>query len=141
MKTVSNYFWRVVLALLVIHGASVVQNEWKRKSIHDHGEVIEITIDELNCPKGSMTFHLGPNLFEKKIDARTCVLFNEGQRIKLKHSRQYPEMFLFVNERNPNAFISGGLEIVLGIIGLLANWSLVINRKSKYRNFSALPNN
>ena len=125
MKTVSKYLWLLALAILVIHGLSVIRNEWKRKFIHDHGETVTVKIDVLQCPAGVMTFHFGPNLFQKEIDARTCVVFNVGQAIKLKHSEQYPDMFLFVNERNPNRFLLGGLEIVLGIIGLMANWPLL----------------
>ena len=135
MKIISYYFWLLVLTLLVVHGASIIQNEWRRKTIHDHGETVEIKIEKLNCPNGVMTFYFEKSLVEKNIDARTCVLFNEGQRIKLKHSHQYPEMFLFVNERSPNRFILGGLEIALGIIGLLANWPLIRWRRPIRKNF------
>ena len=125
MKTFSKYFWLLLLVLLAIHGTSVLQNEWKRKSIHGHGKMVEVKIDTLNCPRGVMIFHFGPKQFKKQIDARTCVVFNEGQTIKLRHSAQYPDMFLFVNERSPNRFLLGGLEILLGILGLLANWPLI----------------
>jgi hypothetical protein len=140
MKKISNYFWLFVLALLVIHGVSIIQNEWQRKTIHDYGETVEVKIEDLNCQKGMMAFHFEKSRFEKKIDARTCVLLNEGQRIKLKHSHEYPETFLFVNERSPSRFVLGGLEIALGIIGLLANWPLAPIRKSN-RNFYRLSDN
>jgi len=135
MKLISNYFWLLVLTLLVIHGASTVQNEWQTKMIHDHGQTVEVKIEDLNCEKGMLTFKFEKRPFEKKVDARTCVLFNAGQRIKLKHGHQYPETFLFVNERSPNRFILGGLEIALGIIGLLANWPLINGKRSKDKSF------
>jgi hypothetical protein len=138
MKTVFNYCWLIFWLLLVIHGASIISDEWKRKFIHDHGEMVEVKIEELNCPNEIMTFRCASILYVKKIDARTCVVFNEGQKIKLRHSLQYPERFLFVNERSPNRFILGGLEIALGIIGLLTNWPLIYRKSAKGKNFQTV---
>jgi hypothetical protein len=138
MKTIFNYCWLSFWLLLVIHGASIISDEWKRKIIHDHGEMVEVKIEELNCPNGTMTFRFVSTLCVKKIDARTCVVFNEGQKIKLKHSQKYPETFLFVNERSPNRFILGGLEIAVGIIGLLANWPLIYRKSAKGQNFQTV---
>ena len=135
MKAISNYFWLLLLVLLIIHGVSVIQNEWKRKSIHDKGEMVEVKIDELKCSDGIMIFHFRQNLFVKKIDARTCVLFNEGQVIKLKYNPQYADIFLFANERSPNRFILGGLEITLGLIGLIANWPVISFRRKTRKTF------
>jgi hypothetical protein len=141
MKTMLGYLWLTLLLLLAIHGVTVIQNEWKRKSIHDHGNIVEVKIENLNCPNGTMTFHFGAILVEKQIDARTCVLFNEGQKIKLKHSQQFSDTFLFVNERSPNRFILGGLEVVLGIIGLFANWPRPSRQRSFLKKFPALSDN
>ena len=141
MKTLPKYSWLAILLFLVIHGASIIQNEWQRKSIHDHGEIVEIEIGELNCLKGIMTFHFESIPFQKKIDTRTCALLNVGQKIKLKHSQQYPDTFLFVNEHSPNRFVLGGLEMALGIIGLLTNWPLAQRRRSVYKNFPHLSDN
>ena len=138
MKIISNYFWVLLLTLLVIHGADVFQNEWQRRSIHHNGEIVEIKIEKLNCPKGTLTFNFQKTPHEKKIDARTCALLNEGQKIKLKHSRQYPDKFLFVNEQSPNHFILGGLEMVLGIVGLIANWPAIKLRRTRGKNFQTL---
>jgi len=136
----SNYFWLSISLLLSIHGTTVILDEWQRKTIHN-GETVEIKIDRLNCAEGIMTFHFGQAAFEKEIDARTCALFNEGQTIKLKHSSQYPDRFLFINERSPNRFILGGLEILLGLIGFLTNWSVRQQKKISYKNFPTLSDN
>jgi hypothetical protein len=132
MKTALNYFWLLLLVLLGLHGAMNIRNEWQRKAIHDHGALIEVKIEELNCPQQMMSFKYSDQRFQKSIDARTCALFNEGQKIKLKHSPQYPDTFLFVNERSPNRFILGGLEIALGIIGLMTNWPSINRRRSTH---------
>jgi len=139
MKTISKYFWLIVLVFVVVHGVIVIRNEWQRKSIHDHGEMVEVKIEKLNCSDGIMTFYLGTILFEKNIDTRTCALLNKGQKIRLKHSQQYPNTFLFVNERSLNRFILGGLEILVGLIGLLANWPSA--GRSANRNFPSLSDN
>jgi len=138
MKITLNYFWFPLWALLVFHGTSIIQNEWQKKSIHDHGELIEVKIEALNCPQQTMSFHFGGQRFQKKIDARTCVLYNEGQMIKLKHSQQHADVFLFVNERSPNLFTLGSLEIVLGIIGLLASWPFTPVRSTRNKNFRSI---
>src|SRR6267154_4547302 len=138
MRTAVNYFWLPLWVLLVIHGASIIRNEWQRKSIHDHGELVKVKIEELNCPQHMMSFYFGEQRFQKKIDARTCVLFNEGQTINLKHSQQYAEVFLFVNERSPNLFILGSLEIALGIIGLLAGWPWISVRGTRDKSLRAV---
>jgi len=129
MKRFSNYFWLLLSLLLAIHGTTVIMDEWQRKSIHE-SETVEVKIDELNCSNGIMAFHFGQTAFEKEIDVRTCALLNKGQKIKLKHSQQYPDRFLFINECSPNRFILGGLEIILGVIGLLTNWPLINFRRS-----------
>jgi hypothetical protein len=129
MKPFLKYFWILALILILFQGVNTIQNEWKRKSIHDHGKLVDVKIDKLNCPNGVMTFHFGSSHFEKNIDARTCVLFNEGQTIKLRHNPRYADTFLFANERSPNRFILGGLEITLGFIGLIANWPFINSRR------------
>jgi hypothetical protein len=141
MKPFFNYAWWIASVLFVIHGANVILGEWKIKSIHTHGEMVDIKIEELNCSKGIMSFHFGANLFEKRIDARTCVIFNESQKIKLKHSIQYPDIFLFANERNPNLFVLGGLEIALGILGILTNWPVTRKKRSLLKKFPTLSEN
>lgn len=140
MKTISNYFWLLLSLLLAIHGATVILDEWQRKSIHD-GETVEVKIDKLNCASGIMIFHFGLSIFEKEIDTRTCALFNNGQKIRLKHSSQYPDRFLFINERSPNRFILGGLEILLGLIGFLTNWPMRRAKQIVYKNFPHLSDN
>jgi|GEM_PF-2929374 len=141
MKTISKYFWITVLLFVAVHGANVIRNEWQRKSIHDHGEMVEVKIEELDCSNGIMTFYLGTILFEKNIDTRTCALLNKRQKIRLRHSEQYPDTFLFVNERSPSRFILGGLEIVVGLIGLLTNWPVSRTRRSTYKKFPHLSDN
>jgi hypothetical protein len=141
MKAIFNYFWLALLLLLIIHGASIVQNEWQIESVHDHGKIVEIKIEELNCSNGIITSHFESIAFQKKIDARTCALLNVGQKIRLKHSRQYPDTFLFVNEQSPNRFILGGLEITLGLIGLLSNWPMIRRRRVVYKNFPHFSDN
>jgi hypothetical protein len=140
MKTISKFFWLIVLLFVVGHGANVIRNEWQRKSIHDHGEMVEVKIEKLNCSDGIMTFYLGTIRFEKNIDTRTCALLNEGQEIRLRHSEKFSDTFLFVNERSPNRFILGGLEILVGLIGLLANWPLSTERSAN-RNLPGLSDN
>ena len=140
MKTISNYFWLLLSLLLAIHGATVIVDEWQRKSIHD-AETVEAKIDQLNCANGIMTFHFGQTSFEKEIDTRTCALLNKGQTIKLKHSSEYPERFLFMNERSPNRFILGGLEILLGIIGFLTNWPKRQSKQIVTKKFPHLSDN
>ncbi|HLZ17691.1 MAG TPA: hypothetical protein VKQ08_11650 [Cyclobacteriaceae bacterium] len=124
MKRILGYFWILVL-LLAVHGSYVVRSEWKIKSIHQEGELVEVKIEALNCQDLVMSFRFRNALFQKKIDARTCVTFNPGQSIKLRRSERYADTFLFVNERNPNRFMLGGLEILIGLLGFLANWPLV----------------
>jgi hypothetical protein len=123
VSILSKYFWLPISLLLAVHGATVILDEWQRKSIHE-GETVEVKIDQLICADGIMTFHFGQIAFKKKIDIRTCALLNKGQKIKLKHNSQYPERFLFVNERSPSRFILGGLEILLGLVGLFTNLPL-----------------
>jgi len=135
MNRFSNYIWLFISLLLAIHGTSIILDEWQRKSIHD-GEIVEVTIDDLNCSNGLMTFHFAKSAFAKEIDTRTCALFNKGQKIKLKHSTQYPDRFLFINERSPNRFILGGLEILLGLVGFLTNWP---RRKPKQMPLQGFP--
>ena len=96
-------------------------------------------IEELNCPHHTMSFYFGEQRFQREIDARTCVLFNKGQMIKLKHNQQYPDVFLFANERSPNLFTLGSLEIVLGIIGLLASWPWIPARGTRNKSFRSVP--
>lgn len=132
MKKIVSYTWIIVLLLMAVHGTSLIQKEWTIKSIHGDGETVEVKIEELNCPDQIMSFRFKDNLFKKKIDARTCVIYNEGQIIKLRHNEHYPDKFLFVNERNPNQFILGGLEIIIGLLGLLANWPF-------FKSKSAIP--
>lgn len=122
MKGVWIYGWLVVLLLVAIHGAFVVKGEWTVKSIRQHGALVEVKIEQLKCPEKLMTFTYGNAVHQKRIDAHTCAMFNEGQKIKLRHSNLEPDTFLFVNERNPNLFLLGGLEIAVGLLGLLANW-------------------
>jgi hypothetical protein len=141
MKKMLNYCWLAALLAAMFHGGTVILNEWQRKSIHAHGELLDLKVETLNCPQGWMSFYFGTSRFEKKIDARTCALLNPGQKIKLKHSRDYPETFLFVNEQSPNRFIMGSLEILLGIIGLLANWPLAPGRRTTHRNFPRISDN
>ena len=129
MSSILKYSWVAFLLLLVIHGASVIKNEWRVKLIHKTGELVEVTVEGLDCPQLLMTFRFENERHQKKIDARTCVLFSPGQKIKFKHSHEHADTFLFVNERNPNLFILGGLEMVVGIIGLLANWPLIRKRQ------------
>ncbi len=138
---ISKYFWLIILLFVVIHGANVIRNEWQRKSIHDHGEIVEVKIEKLNCARGIMNFYFESILFEKDIDARTCALFNKGQKIKLKHSKLYPNMFMFISERSPNRFILGSLEILVGLIGLLANWPMRQPKRIAYKNFPHLSDN
>ena len=140
MKKFPNYVWFLLSLLLAIHGTTIILDEWQRKSIHD-GDTVEVKIDKLNCSNGIMTFHFGVTAFEKKIDARTCALFNKGQKIKLKHSRQYPDKFLFINEHSSNRFVIGGLEIALAIIALLANWPSRRTKQIVYKNFPHLSDN
>ncbi|HEV8513373.1 MAG TPA: hypothetical protein VGQ59_08850 [Cyclobacteriaceae bacterium] len=141
MKRLSNYFWLFISIFLAIHGTTVILDEWQRKSIHE-GETVQVTIDELNCSDGIMKFHFEQTAFEKKIDTRTCALLNKGQKIKLKHSIQYPERFLFINERSPNQFILGGLEILISLIGFLANWPRKKQIKPiTFKNFPSLSDN
>jgi hypothetical protein len=135
-----KYFWLLISFLLAIHGASVILDEWQRKSIHE-GETVEVKIDQLICADGTMTFHFGQTAFEKKIDTRTCALLNKGQKIKLKHSSQYPERFLFVNERSPNRFLLGGLEILLGLVGLFTNLPFRQTKRTIHKNFPHLSDN
>src|SRR5258706_4646483 len=130
MRSVLKYSWIIILCGLIIYGAIVIRNEWKRKLIHTHGEIVEVTIEELDCPRKIMSFRFGSEKYHKQIDARTCVLFNQGQKIKLKHSQQYTDTFLYLNEINPNLFILGGLEMALGILGLLSNWPLIRTRQA-----------
>lgn len=137
MKVLFKYLWPALLLLLAMHGVNVIRDEWKRKSIHDHGKIAEVKIEGLMCALGVMTFHFETMLVEKKIDARTCVLLNEGQTIKLKHSEQYPDTFLFVNEQSPYRFISGSLEIALGMIGLMGNWPLFNFRRNNFKKIKA----
>ena len=127
-----HYVWVLILLSMVAHGAYITQREWTLKSIHKEGEMVEVKIEKLNCPDQIMSFRFKTNLFQKKIDARTCVVFNEGQVIKLRHSQHYPGKFLFVNERNPNQFILGGLEIIIGLLGIVANWPF-------FKSKSAIP--
>jgi hypothetical protein len=140
MKTISNYFWLLVSLLLAIHGTTVILDEWQRESIHE-SETVEVKIDQLNCANGTMTFHFGQTPFEKEIDTRTCALLNKGQTIKLKHNGEYPDRFLFVNERSPNRFILGGLEIFLGLIGILTNCPMRRTKKIVSKNFPHLSDN
>lgn len=140
MKKLSNYFWLLISLLLILHGTSLILDEWQRKSIHE-GKIIEVKIDELNCSKGIMTFHFGHTIFEKKIDTRTCALFNKGQAVKLKHSDLYPDKFLFINERSPNRFILGGLEIFISFIGFLTNWPRKPTKSNVFKNFQSLSDN
>jgi hypothetical protein len=140
VSILSKYFWLPISLLLVIHGATVILDEWQRKSIHE-GETVEVKIDQLICADGIMTFHFGQIAFKKKIDIRTCALFNKGQKIKLKHSNQYPERFLFVNERSPSRFILGGLEILLGLVGLFTNLPLRQTQQTIHKNFPHLSDN
>jgi hypothetical protein len=125
----------------VIYGVNSDLNEWRRKTIRDNCETVEVKIEELNCAQGIMTFHFKSFAFQKQIDARTCIVFNVGQKIKLKHSEQYPDTFLFVNERRPGQFILGGLEIALGIIGLLANWPMRQPKRIAHKDFPRLSDN
>jgi hypothetical protein len=140
MRTFSNYFWLLISLLLAVHGTTIILDEWQRKSIHN-GETVEVTIDRLNCEDRIMIFHFGPTAFEKKIDGRTCALLNVGVKIKLKHSSQYPERFLFLNERSPSRFILGGLEVLLGLIAILANWPMKQIKQTSYKNFPRLSDN
>jgi len=122
MKLIVRYSWLAILFLLVIHGASIIRKEWKRRSILTHGKIVEVTIEKLNCSQCIMTFQFGITRYEKKIEARDCALFNTGQKIKLKHDEEYPDTFLFANEQKPNLFLLGGLEMVLGVFGFLSSW-------------------
>ncbi len=122
MRLVLHYSGLILLLLLITHGAIVSRKEWRIKSVHDHGQLIEVKIGKLDCTQKMMSFLWDRHVFQKKIDARSCVVFNEGQKIRLKHDQQYADTFLFVNERSPNLLILGALEIILGIIGLMANW-------------------
>lgn len=140
MKKIWNYFWLLISLLLAIHGATVSVDEWQRKSIRN-GETVDVKIDRLNCTNGIMTFHFEHKTIEKEIDTRTCALLNKGQTIKLKHSSQYPERFLFINERNPNRSILGGLEIVISLIGFLTNWPRKQNKSVVFKNFPTLSDN
>jgi len=140
MRAFSNYFWLLISLVVAIHGTVVIHDEWQRKCVHE-GETVEVRIDELNCSNGIMTFHFGQAVFEKDIDTRTCALFNKGQTIKLKHSNQYPDQFLFINERSPNRFILGGLEILICFIGFLTNWPVKQTKKITYKNFPQLSDN
>lgn len=137
MKPFLRWCWLVSLSLLIIYGATLIREEWKRKFIHEHGELVNVEIEQLNCPQQLMTFRFGVQHFRKEIDARTCVLFNVLQTIKLKHSARYPDTFLFANERSPNRFLLGGLLIALGIIGLVANWPL-FNYRHSDKNFRSV---
>jgi hypothetical protein len=137
MKSFLKYLWILILLALVLHGVKNYKNEWRLKSIQDHGEIVEVKIQNLNCTEGTMSFNFKSSAFKKQIDTRTCVVFNVGQIIKLKHSEQYPDAFLFVNERNPNQFVLAGLEIALGLLGLLANWPL-IDLKHGRKDFQSL---
>ena len=139
MKTALNFFWLILLVLLAIHGAFVVRNEWKTRFVHKNGEIIEVKIEDLDCGRKIMSFNFATNLVEKKIDARTCALLNRGQTIRLKHSPAYSDLFLFINEHHSNSFLSGGLEIAVGIIGLLANLPIVAFRKAKQKRFFEAP--
>src|SRR6266550_2975956 len=105
MRSVLKYSWLIVLGALVIHGALVVRNEWINESIHTHGEIVEVVIEKLDCSQKIMTFRFGSTKYQRQVDARSCALFNQGQKIKLKHRYQFADIFLDINERNPNLFI------------------------------------
>ncbi len=124
MRNLLKFFWLLALVFLVVQGSYTIWKEWEIRSIHAQGEIVEVKIEELRCTKGLMAFYFEKTRREKKIDARTCIVFNIGQKIKLKHSRHYPDTFLFVNERNPMLFLLGGLEMALGVFGLVANWPM-----------------
>src|SRR5579871_1958229 len=121
----------IVLLILIVHGSLTVASEWRVRTIHRYGAIVDVKIESLDCPAKLMTFKFKEHEYKKKIDARTCVVFNVGQTIKLRHSEVEPDTFLFVNERNPNLFLLGGLEIAVGLVALIANWPSSSKRNRK----------
>ncbi|MBS1506160.1 MAG: hypothetical protein JSS79_05905 [Bacteroidetes bacterium] len=130
MKAILYFLYLVVLLGLGGYGYVSFRNEWRTKIIIDQGEIVEVRITHLNCPLGEMTFVFEDGNYTQKISSRDCALFNQDQKIKLKYNRDYPDQFAFVNEHRPNVLILSALEMVLALIGLIANGPFYKIRKS-----------
>lgn len=130
MKSISYFLWLAFLLGLGGYGYFTFHSEWKTKNIIDHGELVEVKITHLDCLHGEMTFAFEAGNYTRKISHRDCVLFNNRQKIKLKYDRSYPDQFVFVNEHRPNVLLLAALEMMLALVGLIANGPFAGNRKS-----------
>jgi hypothetical protein len=131
MKRAITYLGLIFLGLIILLGIMTTRKEFMTRSIQATGEVVNVTIDNVDCNAGIMTFHLRQgDVHEKEIDESICGLFEEGQVIFLKHNRNYPQQFVFVNEDNSSLFILGGVEIGIGLIGLLIFLNIAMIRRA-----------
>lgn len=128
MKLIFHLLWLLFLGLLMVHGAIAVYREWRGRTILKEGKIVEVIIRQLDCEENRMTFQFENSSFQKKIDSRDCALFNKNQKLKLKYSETYPGIFLFANEYRPNLLMLGALEIILAVLGLIANLPLAQSR-------------